>query len=636
MADQLMTAIRQACRRPEAECVNALVGELEDLTRDRAAVRQKATSLVEAVRRQRSHASGVDHLMHEFSLSSQEGVALMCLAEALLRIPDSATVDRLIRDKISHGDWKAHLGGSPSLFVNAATWGLMLTGKLVAPHSQGALGSALTRVLLKGGEPLIRKGVDFAMRLLGQQFVMGEDIEAALARSRHNEARGYRHSFDMLGEAALTAADAERYCQAYETAIHAIGRAAAGRGIQDGPGISVKLSALHPRYSRSQKARVLAELLPRLKRLMRLARDYDIGFNIDAEEADRLELSLDLLGELAGDPELAGWAGMGFVVQAYQKRAPFVIDWLIALARRHKRRLMIRLVKGAYWDSEIKRAQVEGLTDYPVYTRKPHSDLAYLVCAGRLLAAGDAVFPQFATHNAHTLATVAEMARARGVEDYEFQCLHGMGEPLYDNVVVGTDFHRPCRIYAPVGTHETLLPYLVRRLLENGANSSFVNRIVDEAVTIAQLIEDPLDQVRRHGPGPHPAIALPPALYGPLRRNSAGLDLADEDSIAGVQRALAGLAGRRWQAVPLVAGLSANGPAQPVRNPARHSDVVGEVIETDAASIERALANAAAASAGWHATPAATRAAILLNAADLLEAERLPLISLCLREAGKT
>jgi RHH-type proline utilization regulon transcriptional repressor/proline dehydrogenase/delta 1-pyrroline-5-carboxylate dehydrogenase len=629
-------ALRAACRAPEAECVAALVAEVEALDYDRAAVRQQATTLVEAVRRQRSHASGVDHLMHEFSLSSQEGVALMCLAEALLRIPDRATADRLIRDKISHGDWKSHLGGSPSLFVNAATWGLMLTGKLVSTHNHGALGSALTRILMKGGEPLIRKSVDFAMRLLGQQFVMGEDIESALARSRANELRGYRHSFDMLGEAALTSADAERYCRAYEMAIHAIGRAATGRGVKDGPGISVKLSALHPRYSRSQRARVMAELLPRLKHLMKLARDFNIGFNIDAEEADRLELSLDLFAALAGDPELAKWDGMGFVVQAYQKRAPYVIDWLIDLARRSRRRLMIRLVKGAYWDSEIKRAQVDGLADYPVYTRKPHSDLAYLVCAGRLLAAGDAVFPQFATHNAHTLAMVAEMARARGVDDYEFQCLHGMGEPLYDNVVAGTE-HRPCRIYAPVGTHETLLPYLVRRLLENGANSSFVNRLVDEAVTVAQLVEDPLDQVRRHGRGPHPAIPLPGALYGPGRRNSAGLDLADEGNIAGVQQALTELAGRRWQAAPLIAGGAAPAaPSQPVRNPARHADIVGEVSESDASCVERALATAAAASAGWHATPAASRAALLLDAADLLEAERLPLISLCLREAGKT
>jgi len=614
-----------------------LTDELAALDYDRTAVRRTAGRLVEAVRRQRSGASGVDHLMHEFSLSSQEGVALMCLAEALLRIPDAATVDRLIRDKISHGDWKAHLGGSPSLFVNAATWGLMLTGKLVATQSHGALGRALTRILAKGGEPLIRKGVDFAMRLLGQQFVIGETIAAALARSRDNEARGYSHSFDMLGEAALTAADAERYCRAYEQAIHAIGAASGGRGIKAGPGISVKLSALHPRYVRSQRQRVMTELLPRLKRLMLLARQYDIGLNIDAEEADRLELSLDLLEALAGDPDLAGWQGMGFVVQAYQKRCPFVIDWLVDLARRSGRRIMVRLVKGAYWDSEIKRAQVDGLADYPVFTRKPHADLSYLVCASRLLAAPDAVYPQFATHNAQTLASVFQMARERGVDDYEFQCLHGMGEPLYDNVVGPQHLGRPCRIYAPVGTHETLLPYLVRRLLENGANSSFVNRIVDETVSVAELVADPLVQVRGEGGTRHPRIPLPRDLYGTGRVNSAGVDLADETVIARLQVELAALAEKSWQAQPLLGGAAAvTGNWQPVLNPADRRDQVGSVREADAAAVEHALQHAAACAATWAQTAPGERAAVLLRAADLLEANCVPLLSLCIREAGKT
>jgi RHH-type proline utilization regulon transcriptional repressor/proline dehydrogenase/delta 1-pyrroline-5-carboxylate dehydrogenase len=629
--------IRQAHRRDEAVCVAALASELAARQGDQAVVAARARQLVEAVREQRSHASGVDHLMHEFSLSSQEGVALMCLAEALLRIPDSATVDRLIRDKISRGDWKSHLGGSPSLFVNAATWGLLLTGKLVATHSHGALGRALTKILTRGGEPLVRKGVDFAMRLLGQQFVMGETIAAALARSRSNEARGYSHSFDMLGEAALTAGDAERYCHAYEQAIHAIGRAAGGRGVKAGPGISVKLSALHPRYVRSQRDRVMAELLPRLKSLMLLARQYDIGFNIDAEEADRLELSLDLLEALAGDPDLAGWDGLGFVIQAYQKRCPFVVDWLVDLARRSGRRLMVRLVKGAYWDSEIKRAQVDGLADYPVYTRKPHSDLSYLLCARRLLAAPDAIYPQFATHNAHTLASVVEMARAAGVEDYEFQCLHGMGEPLYDNVVGAGKLGKPCRIYAPVGTHETLLPYLVRRLLENGANSSFVNRLVDEGVSVDELVEDPLDRVRRDGAARHPKIGLPPDLYGAGRRNSAGVDLADESTIAGLERELAALALKRWQGMPLVAGAEGgSAPALAVRNPADRADLVGSVVEADGEMVALALANAAGCAASWHGTPPAERAAALQRAADLLEAHRPQLLSLCLREAGKT
>ncbi|MCK9388557.1 MAG: bifunctional proline dehydrogenase/L-glutamate gamma-semialdehyde dehydrogenase PutA [Sulfuritalea sp.] len=633
----LRQAVREVHRRDEAACVAALVGELEGLALDQPAIATCARSLVAAVRRQRHGASGVDHLMHEFSLSSQEGVALMCLAEALLRIPDTATADRLIRDKIGHGDWQSHLGASPSLFVNAATWGLMLGGKLVAAHSHGALGAALSGLLGKGGEPLIRKGVDFAMRLLGRQFVMGETIAAALARSRINEGRGYTHSFDMLGEAALTTSDAERYRRSYQAAIHAIGAAGGGRGVMAGPGISVKLSALHPRYVRSQRARVMAELLPRLKGLMQLARQYDIGLTIDAEEADRLELSLDLFESLAADPDLAGWDGLGFVVQAYQKRGPAVIDGLIDLARRSRRRLNIRLVKGAYWDSEIKRAQVDGMSDYPVFTRKLHSDLCYLVCASRLLAASDAIYPQFATHNAQTLATVWQMARQRGIEDYEFQCLHGMGEPLYDNVVGPANLGKPCRIYAPVGSHETLLPYLVRRLLENGANSSFVNRLVDEAVSVDELVADPLPQVKREGGGRHPAIALPRDLYGAQRVNSAGIDLADETSIAWLEQELGRLGGQHWQALPLLAGdAETAGPARPIRNPANRRDQVGTVIEADAATVERALTSAHACAATWHRTPPAERAAALRRAADLLEGHRAEFLSLCIREAGKT
>ncbi|MBI5901093.1 MAG: bifunctional proline dehydrogenase/L-glutamate gamma-semialdehyde dehydrogenase PutA [Rhodocyclales bacterium] len=633
----LREAIRRTCRRDEAACVADLAREYAALAFDRDAVAAQAHELVAAVRRQRRHAGGADQLMHEFALSSQEGVALMCLAEALLRIPDAATADRLIRDKLGHGDWAAHLGGSPSLFVNAAAWGLMLTGKLVATHSEPTLGAALTRLLARGGEPLIRAGVDYAMRLLGRQFVIGETIDAALARAAANESRGYGHSFDMLGEAALTAADARRYGDAYAAAIEAIGAAAAGRGCIAGPGISVKLSALHPRYVRSQRERVIGELHARLKGLMLLAKRHDIGLNIDAEEADRLELSLDLLEALAADPELAGWAGMGFVVQAYQKRCPAVIDHLIYLARRTRRRLMLRLVKGAYWDSEIKRAQVDGLADYPVYTRKAHTDLAYLVCAGRLLAAPDAIYPQFATHNAHSLAAVREMARARGIDDFEFQCLHGMGEPLYDHVVDPGTAGARCRIYAPVGSHATLLPYLVRRLLENGANSSFVNRIVDEAVPIAALLADPLVTVRAEGGERHPAIPLPADLYGDARRNSVGIDLADESVLAALDEALGRLALRTWQAAPRVPGAAPSAiEAVAVRDPADRRRQVGTVVAADEAVVERALANAAAASAGWHALPAAERAACLLRAAELFAARRDEFLSLCRREAGKT
>ena len=604
----LRAAIDGACWRDEAAAVAELLAGFDADRYDRDAAAGLARRLVEAVRRRRGSRGGVEELMQEFSLSSREGVALMCLAEALLRIPDKATADRLIRDKLAHGDWRAHLGGSPSLFVNAATWGLMIGGRLVATHGHGELGQALSSLLARGGEPLVRKGMDFAMRLLGEQFVLGENIDAALARAAKNAARGYRHSFDMLGEAALTAADAERYCAAYAAAIDAIGGAAKGRGPVAGPGISIKLSALHPRYLPSQRERVTAELLPRLKSLMLLARSYDIGVNIDAEESERLALSLDLLEALAADPDLAGWDGLGFVVQAYQKRAPPVVAHLVALARHTGRRLMVRLVKGAYWDTEIKHAQVDGL-DYPVWTRKAHTDLCYLACAARLLDAPDAVYPQFATHNAATVATVFEMARARGAADYEFQCLHGMGEPLYDHVVGDAGIGRACRIYAPVGTHETLLPYLVRRLLENGANSSFVNRIADPAVPVDALLADPAREARRDGGAPHPAIPRPAELYGAARRNSRGIDLASDADIARLEQAFAALDG--------------TGIGSPSADAAP-------------ADVEAALAAAHAGAAAWHARGAAERAAILLRAADLFEDEGLRLMHACIREAGKT
>lgn len=635
---ELRKALRAACRREEGACVADLLAEYDVLGFDRAATQGLATTLVVGEREHFAASAGFNHLLHEFALSSQEGVALMCLAEALLRIPDTATVDRLIRDKIGHGDWPAHLAGDHPLFVNAATWGLILTGKLLAIHDQGELGNALSRLLVRGGEPLVRKGIDLAMRMLGEHFVMGQSIAEALARSRAGAVSGYRHSFDMLGEAALTEVDAERYCRSYETAIHAIGAAAAGLGAVAGPGISIKLSALHPRYVRSQRERVLAELGPRLLALMQLAKAYDIGVNIDAEEADRLDLSLDLFERLAGAPELAGWDGLGFVVQAYQKRAPAVIDWLVELARQNRRRIMVRLVKGAYWDSEIKRAQVDGLIDYPVYTCKAHTDLSYLVCAGRLLAAPDAVYPQFATHNAQTLATVVHLAAARGIAGYEFQCLHGMGEALYAQVVGAERLGKPCRIYAPVGTHRTLLPYLVRRLLENGANSSFVNRIVDAGVAVETLVEDPAARTRRDGAARYPLIPLPAALYGPQRRNSSGCDLADEAMLSELAGQLQALAGKQWSAAPLLAGPATATGRLPraVFNPARDTEQVGSVIEANDAEVATALAAAAAFAQPWFATPPADRAAILLRAAELLQAHRPELLSLLVREAGKT
>ena len=579
----LRRTITAAYRRPEPECVPPLLAAATPSDDTRLAIAATARQLIEALRAKNT-GSGVEGLVREYALSSEEGVALMCLAEALLRIPDTATRDALIRDKISDGDWAAHLGNGRSLFVNAATWGLVVTGKLSASVNDSGLAAALTRMIARVGEPVIRRGVDMAMRMMGEQFVTGETIAEALRRSRKEEAKGFAYSYDMLGEAATTAADAARYYRDYEQAIHAIGTASAGRGIFRGPGISIKLSALHPRYSRAQADRVMRELLPRVKALALLARGYDIGFNIDAEEADRLELSLDLLEALALDPDLAGWNGLGFVVQAYGKRCPFVIDFIVDLARRSDRRIMVRLVKGAYWDAEIKRAQVDGLAGFPVYTRKIHTDVAYIACARRLLDARDAVFPQFATHNAQTLATLYQLAGPDfTIGDYEFQCLHGMGEPLYEEVVGPDKLDRPCRIYAPVGTHETLLAYLVRRLLENGANSSFVNRIADPTVSIDDLIADPADAVRAMTPigRPHDQIALPTDLY-PNRVNSRGIDLNDETALTcriGSEHVARRASEMSWTAAPD----AATGAARDVVNPADHRDIVGRVTEATSA-----------------------------------------------------
>jgi len=636
----LRAAITAAYRRPEQYCIPPLLDHATQSPEAAARIRDLARTLVTALRSKGTRGL-VENLLQEYALSSQEGVALMCLAEALLRIPDIPTRDALIRDKIAHGDWQHHLGNSQSLLVHAATWGLLLTGRLTATASEAGLISALTRLIARGGEPLIRRGLNIAMRLMGEQFVLGQSIGEALANSRRLEARGFRYSYDMLGEAALTAADATRYFDDYQQAIHAIGNAAAGRGICQGPGISVKLSALHPRYRRSQRSRVMTELLPRLAVLTMLARRYDIGLNIDAEEADRLDLSLDLLEALCASPDLAGWHGIGFVVQAYQKRTPLLVDFLIDLARRSNHRLMVRLVKGAYWDSEIKRAQVDGLAGFPVYTRKVHTDLCYLACARKLLSASDAVFPQFATHNAQTLASVLCMAdNAARPGDYEFQCLHGMGEQLYEEVVGPHKLDRPCRIYAPVGTHETLLPYLVRRLLENGANTSFVNRLANRQVDLEALIADPAAEAGTiHPPGaPHPKILAPRNLFS-SRDNSAGFDLSNEQSLAELAAAVAASRTTTWHASP-PAVLYATAPAaQTTReqfSPADQHDRIGTVIETTPGQIDAACAVAAGAAVDWAATSPADRAATLQRAADLLEARLPSFIGPIAREAGRT
>ncbi len=631
----LRARITSAYRTPEEECLPRLIAEA-GLAPPQATARARALA---AAVREKSGRGAVEALIHEYDLSSQEGVALMCLAEALLRIPDRATRDALIRDKIGRGDWHAHLGNSRSLFVNAATWGLVVTGALTTTASESGLTTALTRLLGRGGEPVIRAGVDIAMRMMGEQFVTGQTITEALANARRTEAKGFRYSYDMLGEAATTAADAERYFAAYEQAAHAIGKASGKRGIYEGPGISIKLSALHPRYQRAQRERVMGELLPRAAALARIAKSYDIALNIDAEEADRLDISLDVLEALALDPDLGDWNGLGFVIQGYQKRAPFVIDFVIDLARRARRRFMVRLVKGAYWDAEIKRAQVDGLEGFPVYTRKIHTDVAYLACARRLLAAPDAVFPQFATHNAQTLSAIMSMAGPDYYPgQYEFQCLHGMGEPLYEEVVGREKLNRPCRIYAPVGTHETLLAYLVRRLLENGANASFVHRIADASFPLDELVADPVAQAAAIQPvgAPHSRIALPRNLFPDGRANSQGFDFSNEQRLASLAVSL--LAGA--QALPLAAPVLAegrlDGEARAVRNPADLRDEVGRVVEADPVLAARAVKEAETLGTAWSATPPSERADCLRRAADIMEGRMPDLLGLIVREAGKS
>lgn len=647
------SAITSAYRIPETQAVPMLLQQAELPPEQADAAHKLAYSIAEKLRNQKNGVgrSGlVQGLLQEFSLSSQEGVALMCLAEALLRIPDKATRDALIRDKISTGNWQSHVGQSSSMFVNAATWGLLFTGKLVSTHNEAKLSTSLNRIISKSGEPLVRKGVDMAMRLMGEQFVTGETIAQALANARKLEDKGFRYSYDMLGEAALTEKDAQDYMVSYQQSIHAIGKASNGRGIYEGPGISIKLSALHPRYSRAQYDRVMEELYPRLLSLVLQAHQYDVGINIDAEEADRLEISLDLLEKLCFEPKLAGWNGIGFVIQAYQKRCPFVIDSIINLAERSQRRLMIRLVKGAYWDSEIKRAQIDGLEGYPVYTRKVYTDVSYIACARKLLSVPNLIYPQFATHNAHTLSAIYQIAGKNYYPgQYEFQCLHGMGEPLYEQVVgkvADGKLNRPCRIYAPVGTHETLLAYLVRRLLENGANTSFVNRIADATIPLDELVADPVKDVRELSKTegqiglPHPKIPLPRDLYGTRRVNSMGLDLSNEHRLASLSSALLNAAAQEKIAEPLLGGEFVAQQALPeavaIINPACHRDIVGKVREASEQEAEHALDIATDAGAIWFATPPSERAAILLRAADIMEQQLQPLLDVLVREAGKT
>ena len=617
-------------RADESQVVEALLNEAALTPEQMRQVTQAARALVQEVRKRRT-SGGLDAFLHEYALSSREGVVLMCLAEALLRIPDAETADRLIRDKIGGANWESHLGESDSLFVNASTWALMLTGRVMGlghDDEDRDWTNVLRRIVRRSGEPVIRQAVTQAMRILGRQFVMGRNIGEALERAESMESRGYRYSYDMLGEAARTQADADRYLASYQVAIAAIGKAAKGRGPIASPGISVKLSAIHPRYEHGKRRRVMAELVPRLVALAEAAAKHGIGFTVDAEEADRLELSLDIIAAVSAAPSLKGWDGFGLAVQAYQKRASAVVDRLQEIARDSRRRLMVRLVKGAYWDSEVKRAQERGL-GYPVFTRKVSTDVSYLAVAKRLLAAPDAFYPQFATHNAHTLAAIRVLA---GNQPFEFQRLHGMGEALYEQVIAQV----PCRVYAPVGTHEDLLAYLVRRLLENGANTSFVNRIVDESLPIEEIVADPVSRLRSLAAKPHPRIPHPLDLYRPERANSRGIDLSDDPSLLDLAQAMEKAAASPWRAEPLVGGRPVAGSDRPGFDPSDTSRKVSSIVEADDATIERALAAASAVAHEWDATPAEHRALALERLASLYETHMPALMALCVREAGKT
>ncbi|HZV23985.1 MAG TPA: bifunctional proline dehydrogenase/L-glutamate gamma-semialdehyde dehydrogenase PutA [Luteimonas sp.] len=649
VVDPLRAAITAAWVRDEAEAVRALLVQARQPEADRRAIQATAADLVRRVRARAQDQGAIEAFMRQYDLGSEEGVLLMCVAEALLRIPDQGTADKLIRDKLGDADWKKHLGQSDSVLVNASTWGLMLTGHLVdlADDTRRDVHNAFKRLVGRVGEPVIRLAVRQAMKIMGHQFVMGRTIGEALARSRKGGNANYRYSFDMLGEGALTSADALRYQQAYRDAIHAIGNSGGFDDPIAAPSISVKLSALHPRYEHAKRERVLAELGPRLLELARLAQQHSIGLTVDAEETDRLELSLDLIFSVLGDASLRGWDGFGIVVQAYQKRAPFVIDYIAQRARQLGRRIPVRLVKGAYWDSEIKRAQVEGQAGYPVYTRKPNTDVSYQANARRLLEAADAIYPMFATHNAQTIAAIHRMARTvlGGARDgdgrfrYEFQKLHGMGDDLYAEVIPADRLDVPCRVYAPVGSHEDLLPYLVRRLLENGANSSFVNRITDEDVAIDDLVRDPVEVVAGFDAIPHPRIPLPRDIYrahGYERNNSMGLNLANDDQLRTLAAQVNAAARNDWRAAPLVPGATSTSASLPVANPADRRERVGQWTPADAATVERALANAVAAQPAWDALPATSRAVILGRAADLLEQRMPQFIALCTKEAGKT
>ncbi len=626
----LRTAIcknTQSQERPLLELLLPLA-QLPDQARSR--VHKTALKYTQLLRTSSANTTLVQDLLNEYALSTQEGVVLMCLAEALLRVPDKATANLLIRDKLVEGNWRSHLGRDASLFVNASAWGLLISGKLIncghgdKPRKLNLLQKISSRL----SEPVIRAALYRAIRMMGSQFILGCSIEEALNRAKQEEAKGYRYSYDMLGEAARTMNDADSHYQAYYDAIKQIGKLTPDKDPINGAGISVKLSALHPRYEFSQSERIHAELLPRLRSLAKLAKKFNIGLTVDAEDANRLNLYLDIIEEVFLDKELAGWEGFGIAVQSYLKSAILIIDWITDLCRTAQRKMMVRLVKGAYWDTEIKRSQVDGLDAYPVFTRKASTDVSFQACARRMLENRDLIYPQFATHNAYSVAYILEIAGNQ--KGFEFQRLHGMGEGLFDALL--QENRIPCRIYAPVGKHENLLAYLVRRLLENGANTSFVNNIADRSIAIEDLIEDPVAKVRGWADVTNPHIPLPKDLYNGERINSKGIDLTDIPSLIALDRNI-----NRWCATQLMQPSKRLSPTISTSiNPADYREIVARIPLTPVIELDNYLTLATRAFEGWSNTGVQTRALCLQNLADALENRQDQLIAICIKEAGKT
>lgn len=629
--------IQESYRMKEAAALEILLKEAKLSVKQQAAIEKQALNFILALRKKQKKQLGIETFLAEYGLSTEEGTALMCLAEALLRIPDKDTRERLIQDKLNQGHWAKHHRQSSSFFVNALTWSLMLAGKILdSSQSKKGLEKALQATIATLSKPLLHRALSQAMQIMSQQFVMGQTIEDALNRAKKREKQGFCYSYDMLGEAALTKEDAELYYLAYKKALEALGErfGQSPLSIYERPGLSIKLSAIEPRYQEAQRERVLKNLAPKLLILAQLAKRFNLALTIDAEEAERLELSLDLIEQVFMDQSLKGWDGFGLAVQAYQKRAFYLIDWVYALAKAKNQRMMLRLTKGAYWDSEIKRSQILGLQDYPVFTYKAYTDLSYQACTKKLLKYSDWIYPQFATHNAYTLAMV--LILSEGQKNIEFQCLHGMGLLLYEPIVNSEGFNLPCRIYAPVGNYESLLPYLIRRLLENGANASFVHRMADESIKAADLVEDPVEKTRLFLTAPGSPLPLPSEIFLPLRKNAFGLDLSDRGQIAVLEEALQLPSDLIWQGMPKINDRPFSEAFKTVTSPQNKAKEIGQVRFANEEDCAFALEQASKAFASWSGLEVSKRALCLEKLAILLEKHAFQLLQLLCWEAGKT